>query len=175
MKRTRWRQISGVKCCPSSPLPCRIHSSIFTTISFSLATRNMWNMNGICSINSPSGFSFSRKSAWCVLIWDIICGFPKAEKEKGLREKLRTSFDSQGRLICHKVNNEFRGLQCAEHSFCRIIRQLMCCSHVFHHTGMIQKSLSQTTHPNRLCAFLWRASGLGSAVDHVDHCRIVFE
>ena len=30
----------------------------------------------------------------------------KAEQEKDLREKLRTSFDSWGCLVYHKVNNE---------------------------------------------------------------------
>ena len=33
-------------------------------------------------------------------------GFAEGEQEKGLRENLGTSIDSQGRLICHEGNNE---------------------------------------------------------------------
>ena len=42
-----------------------------------------------------------------VITSDIAWGLAEAEQEKKLREELRTSLDSQGRLICHTLNTPF--------------------------------------------------------------------
>ena len=56
-------------------------------------------------------------------------GFAKAAHENILREKLRTSLDSWGRLISHKFY-PLMPLHRGEHSLCQDIRQLIVCSNV---------------------------------------------
>ena len=52
MKITRRGQVSGVKCCPSSPWPCRIHWSMLSTISFTKkhveSELNLFSINHFC-------------------------------------------------------------------------------------------------------------------------------
>ena len=87
-------------------------------------------------------------------------------------ERLRTPFDSQGRLMCHRVNNEHQCIVVNTH-FCQHIHHLICCSHVFYQHRMIQihslKKSKSTLCDLVTCLRFWASS----FVDHLDHCRIV--
>ena len=85
----------------------------------------------------------------------------KFDKRKGLREK-------PANIIWSIRSSELPRSQqwmpppCGEDSLCQKIRQLICCSHVFLiKDRMIQVRSLKQTDPDRLCAFSWRASGLG--------------
>ena len=95
--------------------------------------------------------------------------FLKAEQEKRLRENLRTSFGSQGRLIHHKVTNEFHSIILSskypppDRLFARIPSE-----------QNDHNSFSQTTNRNPLCSFLWHALGLDfvfcGSLGSLPHC-----
>ena len=65
----------------------------------------------------------------CVIYLDIAWSCPTVEQEKGLREKLRTFFEAQVRLIFHKVNNEFQCIL-VNIPLAKNIRHLIVSSHV---------------------------------------------
>ena len=93
----------SAKCIPARRFLVnnKNHSLSATPRSRDYPERNLISILVTCIDSIPGQHSRMVSS-----LETLLGAFLKVSKRKGLREKLRTSFDSLGRLSCHKVSKE---------------------------------------------------------------------